>query len=61
MTLASFKERIAKRYETYSDNIIVIINDKQYGNADIEETLMLYEDLGIDENKVVKFDFVIKP
>lgn len=61
MSLASFKQRIAKRYETTADNVVVNINDKIYGNADLEATLMLEGDLGIDQYKTVKISFLKAP
>jgi len=58
MTLADFKTRIAKKYNTYSDNLILHINDKQYqGSNSNEENVLIQGDLGINEYAVVKVTF----
>lgn len=57
MSLYDFKLAISKRYETFSDNIIVFVNDVPYEGKDNENKLLLSRDIGIDEDTVVKIEF----
>jgi hypothetical protein len=61
MTLAELKFRIAKRFNTNADNIIVFIDNKMYSNTKNEENLSLKDDLNIDEFKMVKIEFKLMP
>ena len=61
MTLAELKDRIAKKYETEPDNLIVCIGDRCMGETSEDEALMLTQDLGIDEYQMVKVDFKVIP
>ena len=64
MSMLDFKKRIASRYETISDNVIVSIGDKEYrgSNSKVDESkLNIENDLGINEYTVVKIDFKDKP
>eukprot|EP00347_Sterkiella_histriomuscorum_P001807 403370601 len=61
MTLSEFKNRIAQRYETYADNIIICVGDKEYRgeiSSKIDESkINLCNDLGINEKTIVKLTF----
>jgi hypothetical protein len=60
MSLLDFKKRIAQKFDTSSDNIVVSIGDKQYSGSDDkvdESKLNIQTDLGINEYTVVKIDF----
>jgi hypothetical protein len=64
MSLLDFKKRIASKYDSISDNIIVSIGDKEYRgstNKVDESKLNIQTDLGINEYTVVKIDFKDKP
>ncbi|CDW78693.1 UNKNOWN [Stylonychia lemnae] len=64
MSLQEFKSRIAQRFETYADNIIIGVGDNEYsGNSGkIDEgKLNIQNDLGINEKTVVKVTFKNKP
>ncbi len=64
MTLSDFKKRIAQRFDTVSDNIIVSIGEKQYrgrGDKVDENKLFIQTDLGINEYTVVKVELKDKP
>ena len=64
MSLLDFKKRIAQRFNTNSDNVIVSIGDKQYKGSDekVEESkLFIQTDLGINEYTVVKVELKDKP
>ena len=61
MTLGEFKNRIAKRFETYPENIIVEIDKKQFKHSIEEDKLSLSNDLGMDESKMVRIEFKIIP
>ena len=60
MNLSEFKHRVAQRFNTYSDNIIIHIGDKVYDGSSgkIDELkLNIFTDLGINEYTVVKLAF----
>lgn len=64
MTLAEFKAKIAQKYETNVENIILGIGDKEYSKETSkkqdESKLSLFNDLSINEKTVVKLTFVEK-
>ena len=61
MTLAEFKTRIAKRFNTTGDNIVAEINCVKYSDFDRDHKIVLRKDLDIDEFKMVKIEFKCLP
>lgn len=60
MTLSEFKTRIAQRFETYADNLVISVGDKEYRGNDSkvdEAKLNIQNDLNINEHTVVKVTF----
>ena len=57
MTLSDFKNRIAQKYETFLDNIIISVGDKEYRGGNNEQKLTLQNDLHISEKTIVKLTF----
>jgi len=59
MTLQEFKLRIAKRFETFSDNVTLIIDNKEYPTG-VGDSIRL-SDVNVDERKLIKVKFDLPP
>lgn len=59
MTIQEFKLRIAKRFETFTDNVTLIIDNKEYPPG--EGDLVRLSDVNVDEKKLIKVKFLLAP
>lgn len=56
-TLEKLKEKIASKYETFTDNVILNINGKTHWDVEKEQNLLIYDDLNIKKGQIIQLDF----
>lgn len=52
-TLEKLKEKIASKYETFTDNVILNINGKTHWDVEKEQNLLIYDDLNIKKGQII--------
>ena len=71
MSVSEFKRKIAQRYETTLDNVILSYNEKEYNGTsnfhrqknheEVESKMPLRSGLGLHDKSIVKISFKQKP